>query len=74
MTEHLDKPEDLTIESISGQPSPSERVARSCNAPRHQYGIASFCQPNTSASKMPMIGAWSSMMLMPPTSRTFTLK
>ena len=27
MTEHLDKPEDLTIESISGQPSASERAA-----------------------------------------------
>ena len=27
MTEHLDKPEDLTIESISGQPSRSERAA-----------------------------------------------
>jgi len=27
MTEHLDKPEDLTIESISGDPSPAERAA-----------------------------------------------
>ena len=27
MTEHLDKPEDLEIESISGHPSPSERAA-----------------------------------------------
>jgi len=27
MTEHLDKPDDLAIESISGHPSPSERAA-----------------------------------------------
>ncbi len=27
MTEHLDKPEDLTIESIAGNPSPAERAA-----------------------------------------------
>src|SRR5258706_490083 len=39
------------------EPSPPERLPSSWSAPRHQYGMASFWPPKTSASKRPMIGA-----------------
>jgi hypothetical protein len=46
----------------------------SWSAPKHHAGVASRCPPNTMASRMPMIGAWSSMIAVPATSRIFTLK
>jgi hypothetical protein len=64
------------LRRTSSVPLPTLPVffASSCSAPRHQYGMASCWPPNTPASSTPMIGAWSSMIAVPPTSRAFTLK
>jgi hypothetical protein len=64
------------LRSVSPMPSPVPPLFfdSSCKAPRHQNGMPSFCPPNTAASSTPMIGACSSMIMVPPTSRALTFQ